>query len=221
MTYPLMPQLYNAHRSFSSILFFAAFLIALSGCTAKPSVPYQSTTVQTPEQRIVQMDQVNHWKITGKIAFIDKESRNSASLSWSVNEQNNSQQLNLTTYMGINVLSLKSFDNLHTIEVDGKTYKGTNLEQLIRDITGFTLPTTALTYWLKGLPFHAEDEIIYKEDTQLPLSLSSHYNNERWEVIYVKYQSFNNFLLATKFTIKKGDFMIKIAISRWNITKSS
>lgn len=214
-----MLQLYKAHRSFSYILFLTAFFLALSGCTSVPNIPKQPAVAQTPAQRTTQLEQLINWKITGKIAFIERDSRNSASLSWAVNEATKTQQLNLTTYMGINVLRLKSHDNVHTIEADGKTYKGNNLEQLIVDITGFTLPTNALPFWLKGLPYHDEDKLAYQNTTQLPLTLSSHYNNENWQVVYGKYQQFDDYVLATKFTITKGDFMIKIAINNWDIEK--
>ena len=206
------------HPAFSYLLLLSTLSsLTLSGCTSVPLKQDQSIIAQTPAQRTLQMKQLKNWKVTGKIAFIDKKSRNSASLSWAVNERTKTQQLNLTTYMGINVLQLNSRNNLHTIKADGQTYKGGNLEALIMDITGLTLPTNALTYWLKGFPYHDEDKFEYQNSTQLPLSLSSNYNNEKWQIIYGNYQSFDGYVLAKNFTIKKGGFMIKIAINDWTI----
>ena len=153
-----------------------------------------------------------------KIAFIEKKSRSSATLSWQVDENKSTQKLNLTTYLGINVLQLDSNANSHKIQVDGKTYQGHNLEVLIHSITGLTLPTQALTFWLKGIPYQEDDSIHYQKTTQLPLTLSSYYNNELWQVSYANYQQIDSYSLATKFSIKKDDLLIKIVVNDWSIT---
>ena len=202
-----------------NLLIFGLFALALSGCSTIPDKSSSIIIEQTPEQRITKLEQLQQWKVKGKIAFIEKESRNSATLSWKVNENQNSQLLNLTSYLGINVLQLESSDNNHNIQVDGKTYHGRDLETLIYSITGLTLPTKALTFWLKGMPYKDDDTINYHESTQLPLTLSSYYNNELWQVSYAKYQQINGYSLATKFSIRKDDLLIKIVINDWAIAK--
>ncbi|TYK65530.1 lipoprotein insertase outer membrane protein LolB [Colwellia echini] len=196
--------------------YFALASVFLSGCSLIPTQEPQALVEQTQQQRINQLSQLRQWQIKGKIAFIDKNARNSASLSWKVNENLPSQQLNLTTYLGINVLQLDSNANSHEIQVDGKTYHGTNLEALVYSITGLTLPTQALTYWLKGIPYQKTDHIIYQEVSQLPTSLTSQYNNELWQVNYAKYQQINGYNLATQFSIKKDDLLIKIIVNDWS-----
>jgi len=197
---------------------FSLLLLVLSGCSSTPDKEVQILTKQTPQQRTMHLAQLQQWKVTGKIAFIEKKSRNSATLSWQIDEKKGTQQLNLTSYLGINVLQLNSSDNSHEIKVDGKTYRGNNLAALVRSITGLTLPTHALTYWLKGIPYQENDIISYHATTKLPQTLSSTYNNERWQVEYANYQQNNNYILATKFSIKKDDLIIKIAINDWSIT---
>lgn len=204
---------------YSSCLFpLALFTLVLSGCTTLPNKESPPLIEQTPEQRIAKLQQLQHWKIAGKIAFIEKTSRNSATLSWQIDENQDTQKLNLTSFLGISVLQLDSSANNHTIQVDGKTYRGNNLQALIYSITGLTLPTKALTFWLKGIPYQNTDNISYQEITKLPKTLSSHYNNELWQVSYADYQQINGYILATKFSIKKDDLLIKIAINEWSIT---
>ncbi|PKI16938.1 lipoprotein insertase outer membrane protein LolB [Colwellia sp. 12G3] len=193
------------------------FTLVLSGCSTLPKQGSQPLIQQTPKKRIATLQQLHQWKITGKIAFIDTKSRNSATLSWQIDENQGTQQLNLTSYLGINVLQLDSTNNDHIIQVDGKTYHGQNLEALVQSITGLTLPTQALTFWLKGIPYQESDTISYQKITQLPQTLSSHYNNELWQVTYANYQQIEGYSLATKFSIKKDDLLIKIAVNEWSI----
>ncbi len=200
------------------LLTLALFTLLLSGCSTVPNNENQVLIKQSSQQRINELQHLQQWKIKGKIAFIEKKSRSSASLSWQVDENENTQKLNLTTYLGINVLQLDSNANSHKIQVDGKTYQGRNLETLIYSITGLTLPTQALTFWLKGIPYQEDDSIQYQKTTQLPLTLSSYYNNELWQVSYANYQQIDSYSLATKFSIKKDNLLIKIVVNDWSIT---
>ena len=198
---------------------FSAFLalVILSGCSSlhSPSSVSSNTAPQTILDRNQQLLALQQWKIKGKIAFIQGKQRESASLQWQYKNEDKSQQIHLNTYLGINILHLESQQNWHKIEVDGKVYYGDNLEQLIYSLTELTLPTSALLYWLKGLPYQAKDHIIYNEITQLPESLTSQYNGNDWTINYDKYQQINNYNLATNFTIKQNDLLIKIAIKEW------
>lgn len=199
----------------------------LSGCATKPTLPLKGNIqTVTSEQRAEQLLKNKKWQLNGKIAFIQKiktnngikDKRESASITWQVNENQQIQELNLTSYLGINVLHLKSNQNQHLIKVDGKEYRGTNLSQLIYSLTGLTLPTEALTFWLKGLPYKADDKLEVDEKTQLPKSMSSYYHNAVWKINYKNYQRFNGFEMATKFTIIKDDLLIKVAVKNWSFT---
>jgi len=192
---------------------FAIIFIILSGCVSKQ--PFFTITNQTVPQRIEQLKSIKQWKVTGKIAFLQESKRESANLTWQVDENKNKQQLDLNSYLGINVLHLESIDNQHIIDVDGKQYQGNNLDELIDSLTGMTLPTKALHSWLKSMPFQIKDTISIDQTTQLPKYLISHYNNKRWKISYKNYKMYNNIYLATKFTIETEHLTIKIALNNW------
>jgi outer membrane lipoprotein LolB len=195
-------------------------LVLLSSCSTTKTISENSLQlIQTIEQRNQQLLTLDKWQIKGKIAFLQAKKRQSASINWQVNENN--QNLNLSTFLGISVLKLTSNNGLHTIEVDGEKYKSTDLEALISSLTPLPLPTSALTYWLKGLPYQTSDNIIYNPETQLPKILSSQYDNRLWQIKYANYVNIKNqsknIKLAKKITISQGDLTIKIAINNWDI----
>jgi outer membrane lipoprotein LolB len=172
---------------------------------------------QSIEQRSKQLTQINQWKLHGKIAFINQQQnkRESANIAWQVDKLNQTQELNLTSYLGINVLHLTSKNNYHLIKVNGEEYKSNNLTQLIYSLTELTLPTEALNYWLKGLPYQSSDQVTYSSKTQLPSSIKSIFNNIQWQIDYSKYQPFNGIQMATEITIKKDGLLIKVALKNW------
>lgn len=198
--------------------------VMISGCATKPDIDLTSkenSQALTSTQRSKQLLTHTKWQLRGKIAFIqktkhEKDRRESASMTWQVNEMQQTQALNLTSYLGVNVFHLQSSANQHLIEVDGKQYHGTNLPYLIYSLTGLPLPTKALKFWLKGLPYKEHDEIEMDNKTQLPLSLLSYDNNMLWKINYSDYQIFEGIFMATKFSIKKDDLLIKIAVKHWS-----
>ena len=201
---------------FASPYFVIFSILSLSACTSTHNNSGIVLTAQSPEQRSTKLQQIEQWQIKGKIAFIEKNKRNSATVNWQVNEKNNSQYLNLTSYLGINVLQLTTLQGNHSLIFDGKTYNDNNLKELIFSLTGLTLPTQALNYWLKGLPFESTDEVFY-DSSHLPLSLDSSYNGEHWQVSFADYEQIDQVMLAKKITVTKDNLLIKIAINEWNI----
>jgi outer membrane lipoprotein LolB len=208
--------------------FFLLFILSsaiLSGCATTPTNSSPALIVQQSAiQRAAQLTQINQWHLRGKIAFIEqindqKSKRESATIAWRVDEKDQTQELNLTSYLGINVLHLASENNHHLIKVNGKEYRANNLALLVYSLTGLTLPTNALTFWLKGLPYQSSDQIKLSPTTQLPVSLISFFENIEWRIDYSKYQVFDGIKMATQFTIKKEGLLIKIAINKWSLTK--
>lgn len=197
--------------------FIILFLISiLSACTSINDIPVgDKQQNQDIEARNKQVSALNTWTITGKIAFISEQKRQSATLHWQKNGLEQTESLNLSTLFGIQVLSLKQQHNNVTLEVDGQTYDTQNLDELIYTLTGLNLPTRAMSHWLKGLAYLPSDKVIYHDTTQLPQSLTSSYNDKVWQVKYSKYHHIEQFQLAKQLTITQGDLRIKIVIHSW------
>ncbi len=207
--------------------FFLLFILSsifLSGCSTKSNNDSPILIIQqNAEQRAAQLSQINQWHLRGKIAFIEqikdkKGKRESVTISWQENKDKQTQTLNLTSYLGINVLHLSSKNGEHLIKVNGKEYRANNLEHLINSLTGLTLPTKALSFWLKGLPYQPSDQVKISPDTQLPISLSSVFDNTQWQINYKNYKVFDDINMATQFSIIKDGLLIKVAVKEWSLT---
>jgi len=202
-----------------SILFFIILAgTFLTGCALNQERSVQqSQMVLNKTQRNDYLQQLEQWQIKGKIAYITKKERHSASLRWQYNALEQSQKLNLTTYLGINVLSLQSQSGVHTVSTDGNKYQSENLDDLITSLTGWTIPIKAMNNWLKGLRYSENDILTYDPVTELPIKLTSSYDNKIWQIDYRNYQQVGSVQLAKKFTIMQNDLKIKIVISQWKL----
>lgn len=196
-------------------LLFIGILSACSSINDKPVDNAQAN--QGIESRIKQLSQLKNWTLAGKIAFISKDARQSATLHWQNNAENETESLNLSTLFGIKVLELNRQQDNFTLEVDGELYHTDNLDDLIAALTGLNLPTRAMNHWLKGLAFLPADKVVYHAKTLLPQSLTSRYNNKQWLIKYSKYHHIGPYQLAKSLTIFQDDLRIKISIHSWKI----
>ena len=190
-------------------------LLTVTSCTSinnSSQVIINDKLIQT---RTTELAQFSHWQVKGKIAFIQQQNRESASLFWQVNEAKASQLLKLTTYLGINVLSLEQSKQQVSITVDGEKHHSDNIDQLIWQLTGLTLPTKAMHFWLKGLPFAEHDRIVF-DAKGLPKTLTSFYQGRVWQINYQTFKQYQNVVLPNKLTVKQNDLTIKLAINQWS-----
>ncbi|GHE85135.1 outer-membrane lipoprotein LolB [Thalassotalea profundi] len=167
------------------------------------------------ENRVDYLTTINNWQINGKIAFLDDKERKSATLFWQNNPNKNTEQLSLTTYLGINVLEVNLAEGIYTIEVDGNSYQNSNIDHILMSLTGYQLPSQALKSWIKAIPFSVNDKITYHSKTQLPESIIGSYNNQTWDILYKEYINVNNIPLPKQLTIKQDQLTIKIVINQW------
>lgn len=191
---------------------FIFCLILLTGCTSQPIQP---STFQDKDSRTQQLEKISHWKIKGKIAFLDEKNKQSANLYWQ--QSKNSLRLTLTTFLGINVLTLEQSNGLYILESDGNEWQNENLQSLLHQATGLKLPVQAMSAWLKGLKASDNDIIKYDPITQLPTELTAQLEDEHWHINFQTYAQFQDFKLANKMTLKHKQLTIKLVIHSWEL----
>lgn len=200
------------------LFIISVLTIFLSNCSTLNQEPSPPPLYKNKQERIKALSLLSTWNIQGKIAFLQKKKRESANINWLYNTKTKTQSLNLTTYLGINVLQLRTFDGLHTLEVNGETYQTQDIDTLITQLTHYNFPTQALSYWLKGLTYNDSDIIDYNTQSFLPEKLSSYLNNANWQVHYQKYGNFSGQVLPTQIVIRQASLTIKISIHHWTFS---
>ncbi|XQW86147.1 lipoprotein insertase outer membrane protein LolB [Thalassotalea piscium] len=191
-------------------------VLLISSCSSTPDNNNASLgTNYTLKNRTSFLTTINNWQVKGKIAFIEGKEKKSASLFWQNHPRNQSEQLKLTTYLGINVLDVNLNNGIYTVNVDKKTYKDTDIDYILYSLSGFHLPSKALKSWIKAIPFTKDDKIQYDSETQLPVSITSHYANTTWKIRYNEYDNVNTVPLPKRLTIKQNNLTIKIIINQW------
>lgn len=94
------------------------------------------------------LQQLDQWRLKGKIAWISPTKRQSAYINWRQNKQ--AMDFTLSTILGINAASLIFDGKIAKLEADGNTYFDTSPSQLILQTTGWDIPIQSLQHWIKG-----------------------------------------------------------------------
>lgn len=196
--------------------FYIFVLLLVTGCTTLPDETIVSTNINQ-EKRMEQLAQIKQWRAQGKIAFIQPNKRQSASLKWDFDNVDRINEIDLTTFLGINILKISHQKDTYEVEFDDNKYHSRDLDNLIFDLTGLVIPTNALPHWMQAATYLKSDAVV-SDTNGLPSSISSNYQNESWQIKYKNYRLINGLAMPHSITIKKNGITLKIAVNKWTIS---
>lgn len=189
-------------------LIFVIFLLFLSGCA---SIYFDNATVKENwQQELITKKQ---WEVSGKLAIISPEKRQSANLFWQTTPL--SEQLELTSFIGTSVLSLKRENGITSLNIDGRTHTSNNAQQLVYQLTGLNLPFVDNTNWLKGLP--DTTEFSSDELNRVTMATITDSQNKQWQIKYNSYQKHGGYWLPYSVVLSHQNISLKLKVYSWQI----
>ena len=180
-------------------------LLLLSGCAGmrQPSPPEQAW-----EQRRLQLQMLDHWTASGKIALRTAEQAETASLVWQ--QVGEATHLRLSGPMGISATTVDSDGRQLEIR-RGDEYSRWQLDDpALEDQNSWQLPLLALHHWMKGIPDPQlpVESLTLDESGQLP----SQIRQQGWTVDYRDFALFEQYRLPTRLRLYKGDTRARIVL---------
>lgn len=187
-------------------LILLTFFLFLSGCAHRID----------PQTRLyddwkTKLSAQKTWQVEGKLAFISPDERQSANLNWQ--QQDDLNQLVLTTFMGIRILELEHDAHSAKLEFDDETYQDASASRLLQRLTGFTIPIEDADNWLKGTV--TNDSLRVDELDRAKTVTWQSNNGQKWDITYGDYQQYAGFWLPKKLTLKHEKIRLKIQLYRW------
>lgn len=185
---------------------FSLFL--LWGCSSVPPQPQSAVNWQTYQQ---QLKQLTHFTLKGKLAYISPQDRVSLNLYWK--QEGDSYELNLSSFLGGNILNLKvTPQGAVLIDDRDSVYHGTSANRLIFHLTGLYVPADQMKNWIKGLPTGAD-----RYQLSALNRLASLNKDQSWQVNYRAYQMVDKLALPQNIQLQQEKTKIKVIIDSWEI----
>ena len=210
-------------RKIASLIFFC---LIVAGCV---SVPEQPTSVEwQAHQR--QLQEIQYYQATGKLAYISPEERQSLNFLWK--HSPNFSQLRLTTFLGQTALNLPINEyGAKVVTYDDQVFTHRSASKLVKQLTGLTIPVDHLPQWLLGNPDEADTYLLNANNTVE--ALSKQIDGKAWQLNFDRYRdvtlsqdidSQNDTVekvlpLPTRLSFKQDENKINIVVSKWTLDK--
>lgn len=192
---------------FKRFYFICLFMTLLAGCVSKHNIP----TTPTQKQQET-LEQLETWKINGRLAFRSDEKRVSAYLNWQ--QQQKHYRVSLNSFVGTSLLKIEGDEKSVTLTQGQDEYYHYDPNTLLYDITGWDIPLLQLQHWVKGYVNDEQVNAIYDE---LGFLTELHHNQSHWHVTYSDYKLVKSLTLPHLIEISKDDKLIKIKIKQWQL----
>lgn len=178
-------------------LAIALTVFSLVGCASIYDKQVDQPDVYVAPQKID-----TNYSIDGRFSIVNSAKNYYGNFTW--DHDLSADKLSLNSPLGNSVAVISVESNVATLQTKDGVYSGKDLDELLENNLGFTLPIEYLHYWVQGIPL-----------PQYPVdkSLVSGFEQLGWNVEYLKWQDVNHPQIVQ---VSNSDLRIKLLISNWN-----
>lgn len=188
------------------LMVISILIVLISACATRPVPKYSVNAVNHQKQ----LQQISNWRIRGKLAFRSEQDKFSASLNW--HQQDKDFRLNLSSFLGTNILLLEKQQGRVELQYDDNLYQHISATALLYDLLGWTLPVESISQWVKGqtspeaLAEFSDNGLLHRIQT-----------SDGWVVNYSDYRRTGEVLLPHQINLQAGANNIKIRVDAWQL----
>jgi outer membrane lipoprotein LolB len=194
---------------------FVVFCLILTGCASnnsqlKPVIPLSA------QQRQLQLEQLQEFKLTGALGVKAPQESISGSLNWQ--QQGPFFQASMTNFVGISIFELETDARGATVKADGETHQAQSASALLDYLSGWSLPIEEMPLWLKGVA--SSESFNHQWDAQGRLTSFTLKDSQQrdWQVSYIEF--FPDALALPKhiqLNSKADGSRIKLVVRKWQL----
>lgn len=187
--------------------------LALLAACAAPPVRDAADPAAAYRERAVAVGAWDDWSLTARLGISAGDDGGSGRLDW--RQQAPRDDLRFRGTLGQGSWRLVSQPGAARLEqADGSVRRAVDVEALVREATGWSVPVTALGWWVRGLAWPGADgsgERAFNDDGTLRRLVQS-----GWTIEYERWGAGPaGQIMPTRLEAVRDDLTVKLAISRW------
>jgi outer membrane lipoprotein LolB len=184
----------------------------LHACTSIPVAGPGTDSQAAYHDRAENIGSVSNWSLVGRISLDDGEEGGSGRLQWVVKADQGA--LDFHGAMGRGAWHMETGPEGAVLQLaDGSEYSAPEVDSLVRQQIGWTIPVTALQWWVRGLSAPGKVDEQSLDASGLLTSLEQF----GWQIDYHRYDSDSGITMPTRLDARRDNYRVKLAISRWQI----
>ncbi|MCP5162829.1 MAG: outer membrane lipoprotein LolB [Hahellaceae bacterium] len=189
-------------------------MLWLAACSQISTMPvsHPAQNSQSWDQHAEQLNNLQHWEVSGKIGVKTADASQSAVINrWQQFGEHYEIDLS-SSLLGLGNVKLEGTNQFLIIMASGEQPVLSNdPEQLLLEQTHWRLPIKSLPFWVKGLP-SPDSPADFTLDSANRLATLSQAN---WTIRYQDYTVIDNLSLPSKLVITQGSNKITLIIKSW------
>lgn len=184
-------------------------LLLLGGCAMQSTQP--TTIITDWDQHQQQLEQLQTWRLEGKLGYHDSRDGGSAWVNWQQSAENFKLQLNGP--FGAGATHIIGDDHSAELQRSGKeTIYAPSPAALTEQLFGWQWPVDQLQFWIRGIPA-----------PNTPL-VGSHHNPDgtladldqaHWQLEFSRYQQVDRWILPSRIRGNSGEYSFTLVIKSW------
>ena len=184
-------------------------VLVLSACATRPPVTAPADQAVWLAHR-ASVETLTHWQLQGRIGVRAGEDGWNASFDWQ--QQDQDYRIRLRGPFGRGAVELHGNEaGVWLKQADRPAVFALDPETLLERETGWWLPVSGLSAWLRGLPA-PDSESSYRWDDQGALT---HIEQNGWRIDYRRYQQSGDLRLPDRINIEGDVLRVKFVIDEW------
>lgn len=182
----------------------------LAGCAIQPPVETHGTADLALQTRLKVLEQ---WQIDGKLAVRTPDVSETARILW---KQDGSRfDIRLAGPAGLKATRLHGVPGDVNFEQGERQLNAESVEALSDQLTGYTLPASELTWWLRGLPAPVSPGSQIKTISYTAEGWLAQLAQGEWAIRFSGYQSVGTVVLPGRIEAERGSTKIILIIKKW------
>lgn len=184
-------------------------LALLAGCAGRVPAPEGERAAGQWEGQAERLAELDTWVLVGKAGLRTPEDSTSANLDWS--QHPHYYRLLISGPFGSGRSTLEGREGRFSLTTAEGRFEAETPEALMEEQLGWSLPVSALSDWIRGLPADDSPHRLEEDDLGFPLRLEQ----DGWEIAYRDWERVAELWLPRRLVMTYDDLRVTLVVTDW------
>ncbi|APE29878.1 outer membrane lipoprotein LolB [Halomonas aestuarii] len=191
------------------LLILLLALTLLAGCAGRPPVPEGERAAGQWEAQRQRLADLDTWMLVGKVGLRTPEDSTSANLDWSQHPYY--YRLLISGPFGSGRSTLEGREGRFSLTTAEGRFEAETPEALMGQQLGWSLPVSALSEWIRGLPAEGSAHRMERDDLGFPRRLEQ----DGWDIAYRDWTRVEGLWLPRKMVMTYDTLRATLVVTEW------
>ncbi|WP_280546588.1 lipoprotein insertase outer membrane protein LolB [Halomonas sp. 11-S5] len=184
-------------------------LALLAGCAGRAPAPEGERAAGQWQAQAERLAELDTWILVGKAGLRTPEDSTSANLDWS--QHPHYYRLLISGPFGSGRSTLEGREGRFSLTTAEGRFEAETPEALMEQQLGWSLPVSALSDWIRGLPADDTPHRLEKDELGFPLRLEQ----DGWEIAYRDWVRVADLWLPRRLVMTYDDLRVTLVVTDW------